>query len=704
MTHDPYSFCPCGSGKKLKWCCHDLSEEMVRVERLVEKDQPTAALKALERLGEKWPDNPWVLTVQTRLLWRSEQREKAAEVIERLLQAHPGHPTGLLLRALDLVEKDGLQPGLEPVQAALSAGNDFDQLSQLAVAVGLTLADQGELLAACAHVRLARHLHPNEETIGKLLRRVEQRTNEPEVLRDEYRLAQPVDVPAEHRAAFTEAVALSDRGAWLEAAERFEQMTQTLTDCKAVHYNLGLCRAWVLQSEQAVAALRRYVELESDFDAAVEVEALAQMLGEPPWGGPLDLLRVTYPLRDRDALVQAAEASELCHRVDATDEQDEDSNAPTYVLLDRPPGQWRDDLGPEELATPLGMFELLQRDTDEHGEIVRFSEVRDDQRRPSRESFEQIAGDAIGKPEQEETLEAAAGDPHPIQVRREFPERTTRQDFRRLVNLDRTRYLEGSWPNQKCARLDGRTPLEAADDPRNRVPLAAMVLLFGQAFHWDNAASTLQVLRNRLGLAPAERITVDEAQAEQLPLSRLGRLAAGELGDTALLNAFRRAAQFAVLPAVLRLGDELLRRDTMLQRIDLGMLCAELASVSNTLYETEAALGYIERGRGLDRRYDRDLCGFWDLQEIPLRLYALDREKVESLVRHTAEQHRDDASVQQALAQLLANFGLLRQRAPEEADEPAIVVPGGGQPGRIWTPEQDESRRDAPKIWTPGDA
>jgi hypothetical protein len=231
-----------------------------------------------------------------------------------------------------------------------------------------------------------------------------------------------------------------------------------------------------------------------------------------------------------------------------------------------------------------------------------------------------------------------------------------------------------------------------------------MVLLFAQKFFWDSLASTLQMLRKRLGLAPAEPLAVEETQIEQLPLSHLGRLAAGQLNDAALLQAFRRASRFAILPAVQRLGDEMLRRDTLLRRVDLGLVCAELSRVSHTLLDTESALGYVNRGREFDQRYGRDLCGFWDLQELPLQLHLPDPAKAESLLQHTVEQHRDDESVQRALAQLLAAFGLLPKQMPERAEEPAIRVPGGGEPGRIWTPEQDAPRRDAPKIWTPGDA
>ena len=44
---DPYSFCPCGSGKKLKFCCQDMATEMQRIHEMLEGNEP----ESIELIG-----------------------------------------------------------------------------------------------------------------------------------------------------------------------------------------------------------------------------------------------------------------------------------------------------------------------------------------------------------------------------------------------------------------------------------------------------------------------------------------------------------------------------------------------------------------------------------------------------------------------------------------------------------------------------
>ena len=43
MVNDPYSSCPCGSGKKFKWCCQPIHEQIAKVYELDESGQHEAA-------------------------------------------------------------------------------------------------------------------------------------------------------------------------------------------------------------------------------------------------------------------------------------------------------------------------------------------------------------------------------------------------------------------------------------------------------------------------------------------------------------------------------------------------------------------------------------------------------------------------------------------------------------------------------------
>ena len=75
MALDVYAPCPCGSGKKLKFCCPNLAEDMERVSRQMESNQPRQALQQLEVLDRRHPNNAWVVT--TRALVQIEIGEAA---------------------------------------------------------------------------------------------------------------------------------------------------------------------------------------------------------------------------------------------------------------------------------------------------------------------------------------------------------------------------------------------------------------------------------------------------------------------------------------------------------------------------------------------------------------------------------------------------------------------------------------------------
>jgi hypothetical protein len=57
MALDAYSPCPCGSGKKFKWCCQPFYSQIERAFSMDANGQHEAAEAALAQLAEQFPDN-----------------------------------------------------------------------------------------------------------------------------------------------------------------------------------------------------------------------------------------------------------------------------------------------------------------------------------------------------------------------------------------------------------------------------------------------------------------------------------------------------------------------------------------------------------------------------------------------------------------------------------------------------------------------
>jgi predicted Zn-dependent protease len=91
---DVYAPCPCGSGKKVKFCCGDALKEMDRVARLHENQQIDQALQALDRIAEKAPDAPIVAITRAQLLMEEQRFDEAEGVMREFLKDHENSGTG----------------------------------------------------------------------------------------------------------------------------------------------------------------------------------------------------------------------------------------------------------------------------------------------------------------------------------------------------------------------------------------------------------------------------------------------------------------------------------------------------------------------------------------------------------------------------------------------------------------------------------
>src|SRR5437764_6160238 len=58
MAFEPYDSCPCGSGKKFKWCCQEIYAEIEDAFRLDNAGQHEAALRKMADVVQTHSGNP----------------------------------------------------------------------------------------------------------------------------------------------------------------------------------------------------------------------------------------------------------------------------------------------------------------------------------------------------------------------------------------------------------------------------------------------------------------------------------------------------------------------------------------------------------------------------------------------------------------------------------------------------------------------
>src|SRR6266540_277146 len=100
MPLDAYSACPCGSGKKFKWCCQPIHVDIDRAFRQDAEGQHEAALKILADVVAAHPGNPEALGRYAQLLYQNDRVEQAETTLSRAFEINPNYPFGLLLRGM----------------------------------------------------------------------------------------------------------------------------------------------------------------------------------------------------------------------------------------------------------------------------------------------------------------------------------------------------------------------------------------------------------------------------------------------------------------------------------------------------------------------------------------------------------------------------------------------------------------------------
>lgn len=98
MAIDLYSSCPCGSGKKFKWCCQPIHEQIDKAFQQDEDGQREAALRMMRELTEQHSSNPEAWGRLAELLFRQDKVEEAESTLEKAFELNRDYAFGHLLK------------------------------------------------------------------------------------------------------------------------------------------------------------------------------------------------------------------------------------------------------------------------------------------------------------------------------------------------------------------------------------------------------------------------------------------------------------------------------------------------------------------------------------------------------------------------------------------------------------------------------
>jgi tetratricopeptide (TPR) repeat protein len=271
MAINPYDSCPCGSGKKFKWCCTAYFDQIERALQQQQQQQHDGALRTMDALIQKHGDRPQVWGYYANILFAEGKTDAAEQAIDKALALQADFGMAYLLRGL-FRQAEGEAIGAHILFRKASEAYPADAQDQLAQVYELIA--RGELMlnrpVACraALEQAVKNAQYDQELKGQFDAMFGAESRLPEPARKAY--------------AFRPTVRMLPDGALTgklsDARKAYETLTQQTADDPAAWFNLGLVHAWLGEPPQAVAALKKSVELEVDDYRAEEAAALVEVL------------------------------------------------------------------------------------------------------------------------------------------------------------------------------------------------------------------------------------------------------------------------------------------------------------------------------------------------------------------------------------------------------------------------------------------
>ncbi len=246
MPLDPYSLCPGGREKKIRFCCPDMVKEIDQIERLLESNQGGACLSFIETLEKKHPDCA-CLTAAKLSVYRSENRwDEALALAKTFLEREPSNPVAASEYGLALAVTGNFKESISVLIDAFEQSREGTAHSSL---INATLQ-----AGACM---LMRGLAPPVVAIGNRLKMFPSVQEQANALL--YRASSVVDIPLQLRdmmfdylcpddfpgkADYDDAIELITLMQWKQGLAQLESLVSLASSWPKLWRNIAAVRFW----------------------------------------------------------------------------------------------------------------------------------------------------------------------------------------------------------------------------------------------------------------------------------------------------------------------------------------------------------------------------------------------------------------------------------------------------------------------------
>lgn len=595
MALDPYSPCPCGSGKKFKWCCQPIENQIEKAFRLDADGQHEAALRIMDEVVAAHSSNPQAWGRKAQLLHQNGRLEEAENAVQKALEINPQYPFGFLLRGIFRQQEGELTGALLLYRKAAELYDPAaqDVLAEVYSLIAGTELEQNHPIAAHAALKMSLRLRPSEEASQRMDEIFGPTSRLPEAARREYTFASPPPAAAaERRAAWNHALAGADTGKLTDAVRAFEQLVAQDPEDAAAQYNLGLARAWLGDNRGALEALENYVRLEPDESKAAAAWTLGEVLrlghGMEEQADYIEHWAV-YHIRDLQRLFNLLQEWQRERRFIEVQVREED-RAVTGSLLDR--GGLVTGGAAGNLSGKRGAYVLVM------ASLLRVWSPKEESLQRVRHDLEQAAGPSLsdarpGRGPSDFLAEVIFSIPTTTEPQ-------TEQQFREHIQ----RYIEETWIHRPLRSLNNVAPIDAAGHPTLRKQLLG-VLQFLQECAGTPPAYDIDRLRRKLGLQGGVPEGPSEARPaaldiEAMSAAELAALQPEMLTDEQVEQAYRAAQKLDARELACHFARTMIGRPPRPDQPDRFPWYTYLVQMALAEGDTQTALQYVDEGEKAD--------------------------------------------------------------------------------------------------------
>lgn len=712
MSVDSYAPCPCGSGKKFKFCCQTLSEDMDRVIRLMEGNQPRVALQQLEVLAKKHPRNAWVGTTRAMLLLDLNEGSGARDVLKLVLEENPDNELAIVLYAAAMIQAEGFEAAKRPIHRAFqrSAKKLPTLVSDLATSMAAAHASRGQIIAAREHLALALRLAPEErrQPLFVQLLELDGADDIPYPLRGSHQLP-PISGEGDFEKEVRKAQKYAAIGCWSTAADVFTTLANASPERAELWHAVGLCRMWDGDEKAAAEALHKAGRAYADLGKAVECETIAQILDEKNTADTVERGFYQAKVPSVSRLLTLLDSEPRFYRLKTP--QDAEAEMPPVATYNVINSEWNvpdfSQITSDQIPKVLGQIAIYDANeaTAEPGFLV-LAGFRGIGLDDARSLLSSKAADLIEwrldlpQPEVSGTVSTESlslendwclSEEIPLLRRRELFE----EFWSSIVN--------DKWPNQPLKALGGKTPSQVVSDDAYKVPLLGAMYALDAAAQRREKGIGLKRLFERMGVAPLPPLQIGrETHVGALSIMQLHRLPVSELTDQQLVTVVNRSLLIRhdeSLYEVLKHGVD---RPSCVEHFDMPRILRTLCEISAAKGRREEAFSWLERGRQLPVPEGKTAFQHhwaWDMAEFATRLENPSDPKLNELLKRFVNYYSPKVpQIRPHIEQMLSAFGV---KSPWES--PEIQISGFGGAGQDWSPSAPEAvGAGERKLWLPG--